>query len=128
MRYLSAFIVLCIFYALVEAQSIVEDSVYFYHVKPVLYKSVPELTKLEMKYREQTDGKYGLYIYISQCPDSTSQSHYRRDYYEVSVGHDGSITVHTVERFMVRKDFQEVLWYDLLEDTCYSLKDWRNKK
>jgi hypothetical protein len=105
-----------------------KDSVYINQLRPALEKAVPEIKQWEMDYDSLTNGKYKLIVYIQKLPDSTSSNFRDKNYFSIYVAHESQFTNNTFERFMIHKDTKEVLWYCLPKDSCYSLKDWREKK
>jgi hypothetical protein len=81
---------------------------------------LPEVNSLAEEIEMNSNGKNHLTIWMAADPSET-----KIKYYWVKVGEDNGDNIATLMNFYVDPKQEEVLYYDIVNDTLVSLEIWR---
>lgn len=85
--------------------------------------TLPEISALANNIEEKSKGKNHLTIWMAADPSET-----KIKYYWVKVGEDNGDNIATLFNFYVDPKHDEVLYYDVVNDTLITLEEWRSGK
>ena len=107
---------LCPMSALAQSDSAADEAV-IEHLKD----AVPEVAT-----RFEKDSRF--FAMVEGRPDPENPNYIRQQYYRVYTGY--MMPGHRVvwERFAVKSDLTEILWYNVMKDGYYPLEKWRGQR
>lgn len=96
------------------------------YVYDVLYEQIPELEGYENHIIEKSNGMASFIIKIVPWPHVSFDDKFDCEYYLVYIGEQWSDHSANWYWFYVKKDFSEVLWFDIVSAEVKTLDEWRN--
>jgi len=87
-----------------------------------LVEILPEVNSLADEISKNSKDKNHLTIWIAADPTET-----KIKYYWVKVGEDNGDNIATLLNFYVDPKLEDVLYYDVVNDTLITLEEWRNE-
>lgn len=87
-----------------------------------LVDTLPEINSLAEEIENNSNEKNHLTIWVAAKPSET-----KIKYYWVKVGEENRDNITTLLNFYVDPRHEEVLYYDVVNDTLITLEEWRNE-